>query len=257
MTFDGVTAKDDEFSLRTIGKPGYHLIFKFRLSSLLAKFNHSDRRLLMSSSAPSTIDRPVSESTSRPQPKRHSSRSKTLFSSPFFNAVIDGISDGILILSDRGEELYTNSQARTLCAQLSPARLSPAGIPEAVWRLCEALIESRELFPQRQWAIEDEIPLNSSTQLRLRVRWFQLADVEPPYLLVTLENCSEGIQTRALLDANKYGFTEREAEVWALRSCGCAYKDIAERLYITENTVKKHMKNINAKRKAVLWAQED
>ncbi|MDY6938993.1 MAG: helix-turn-helix transcriptional regulator [Cyanobacteriota bacterium] len=213
----------------------------------------------MSSSVPSTTRRSTTESVPvrRSKRKRHSSRSKTLFSSPFFHAVIDGISDGILILSDRGEELYGNSQARVLCAQLSPARLSPAGIPEAVWRLCESLIESRELFPDRQWAIEDEVPLNPFTQLRLRVRWFQLADSEPPYLLVTLENCSEGIQTRALLDANKYGLTEREGEVWALRSCGCSYKDIAEQLYISDNTVKKHMKNINAKRKAIHWAQED
>ena len=56
----------------------------------------------MSSSAPSTIDRPVSESTSRPQPKRHSSRSKTLFSSPFFHAVIDGYDDLKPDLGDSG-----------------------------------------------------------------------------------------------------------------------------------------------------------
>lgn len=40
--------------------------------------------------------------THRPQPKRHSSRSKTLFSSPFFHAVIDGYDDLKPDLGDSG-----------------------------------------------------------------------------------------------------------------------------------------------------------
>jgi DNA-binding NarL/FixJ family response regulator len=44
--------------------------------------------------------------------------------------------------------------------------------------------------------------------------------------------------------ARSYGLTPREIEVIALVTEGCSNKDIAQRLNITEDTVKRHLTNI-------------
>jgi DNA-binding CsgD family transcriptional regulator len=47
-----------------------------------------------------------------------------------------------------------------------------------------------------------------------------------------------------------------EAEVWLLRRRHYTLKEIATELSISINTVKKHLKNIHAKREAVLYMEE-
>lgn len=47
--------------------------------------------------------------------------------------------------------------------------------------------------------------------------------------------------------ANQYGLSERELEVLKLMSSGLLYKEIAEQLFISGNTVKNHLKNIYRK----------
>lgn len=56
----------------------------------------------------------------------------------------------------------------------------------------------------------------------------------------------------AIAQAEHYGLTSREAEVWLLRQANYSCREIAAELYISLNTVKKHMKNIHAKREKVL-----
>jgi DNA-binding CsgD family transcriptional regulator len=118
------------------------------------------------------------------------------------------------------------------------------------------LIDSRDLFLDNKMIIESEISLDNLGAFRIRVRWLELDESEQPYLLVTLEDRLQSTHSAAIADAKKYGFTEREAEVWLLRQAKHSYKEIAAKLYITLNTVKKHMKNIYAKRQADIWVQE-
>jgi NarL family two-component system response regulator LiaR len=47
--------------------------------------------------------------------------------------------------------------------------------------------------------------------------------------------------------ANQYGLSERELEVLKLMSSGLLYKEIAEQLFISGNTVKNHLKSIYKK----------
>jgi NarL family two-component system response regulator LiaR len=48
-------------------------------------------------------------------------------------------------------------------------------------------------------------------------------------------------------DSNAYGLSEREQEVLRLLSDGLQYKEIAESLFISSNTVKNHLKSIYKK----------
>ncbi|NJM98846.1 MAG: helix-turn-helix transcriptional regulator [Phormidesmis sp. RL_2_1] len=51
-------------------------------------------------------------------------------------------------------------------------------------------------------------------------------------------------------DAALFGLTERETEVWQLRLRGSDYSEISTALWISPNTVKKHVKNILAKQRS-------
>ncbi|BAZ39233.1 LuxR family transcriptional regulator [Calothrix sp. NIES-4101] len=160
-------------------------------------------------------------------------------------AVIESFVDGILIITSEGELLHTNECAREMCWQLSPENKENA-IPKEIWQVCESLIESRELFPNEKIFMELEVD-NKSIKLRIRARWLQIDDNENNYIIVTLEDCNQSSQNMAIRDAQKFGLTERETEVWLLRRANFSYREIAEQLYITINTVKKHLKNIYAK----------
>jgi DNA-binding CsgD family transcriptional regulator len=174
--------------------------------------------------------------------------SATLHQLTFFQTVLDSLVDGVAIFSDRGELVHANQRACSLCEQFSLNSTQSCTIPEAIWRICQTLIDGRQLFPNQPLALESEVVVPDSTVVRLRGRWFCWTDSESPYLLVTLEDRRQSLQQQAIADAQKYGLTPREAEVWSLRCARYSYKDIAAKLYISENTVKKHLKNVNVKR---------
>jgi DNA-binding CsgD family transcriptional regulator len=74
---------------------------------------------------------------------------------------------------------------------------------------------------------------------------------------VTLEDRKQSTQKAAIAEAKKYDLTPREAEVWLLRRAHYSYKEIAAKLYITVNTVKKHLKSVYAKQQVNLWSEEE
>ncbi|WP_421659273.1 LuxR C-terminal-related transcriptional regulator [Leptothermofonsia sp. ETS-13] len=166
--------------------------------------------------------------------------------------VLEGITDGILILSEQGEVLYHNYYAHCICQQLSRGGSVVDNVPEVIWRSCQALIESRSMYVDQPVVIESEITLSESKVYRLRVRWLTLEDSNHPYLIVLLEDRCQSIQNRAFAEVLLYNLTPRQAEVWLLRRAGFSYQQIATELYITINTVKRHLKEIYTKQKIAI-----
>ncbi len=168
-------------------------------------------------------------------------------------AVIEGFVDGIIILTPEMKLLHVNEYARNICNKLTGLYLEQI-IPEEIWNVCESLIESRELFPDSNIFMELEVEKNSK-KVRIRARWLEMDDNKNEYMIVTLEDCHESNQSIAIRDAKKYGLTERETQVWLLRKANLSYKEIAAQLYITINTVKKHLKSIYAKQHDMVWLE--
>lgn len=166
-------------------------------------------------------------------------------------AVLEGLIDGILILTEQGECIHQNQTARRICEQINRGCSPDVAVPEEIWHVCQSLIESRDLFPNQKITLESEITPADSSPFRVRVRWLKLEQIKRPCLLVTLEDRYQSIQRIVTTDVRKYGLTSREAEVWSLYRANYSYKEIADELFITLNTVKKHMKNIHAKRKTI------
>lgn len=170
-------------------------------------------------------------------------------SSNLLQGVLEGLIDGVMIITVRGELIHANCHALQICQQFIPDLGQKEAIPQAVWRCCQAVVDSREWFPEQDLTIEDEIssPMGA---IRIRVRWLTVENLPQSCLLVTLEDQSQSAQHRAIAESIKYGLTARETDVWRLKRAGCSYKEIAARLFLAENTVKKHIKNIHVKRAA-------
>jgi DNA-binding CsgD family transcriptional regulator len=216
----------------------------------------------------------VSQSVSQSQSLLSTLQTEAQFATPSANSllfqgnrsavllrgVIESLMDGVLILTEQGKLVNANSNALKICHQLMEDWSTTMAIPQQIWNICRALIDSRDLFPEHTVTIEDEISISKTTSkqeiIRLRARWVTFDEVDRPYLLVVLEDRSQSLKDLATLEAHKYGLTEREKRVWELRRANRTYKAIAAELFITVDTVKKHLKSIHAKRDAFHWASE-
>lgn len=161
--------------------------------------------------------------------------------------VMEGVVNGVLVLTEQGEWIYANNLARQICNQLTHDKSQPNAVPIEIWRMCKALIDSRKSYPDQLFIMESEITTDDLTEFQIRARWFQLDGAECPCILITLEEPCQLTQCFAIAEVKKYGLTPRQAEIWLLRRANYTYKEIAAELFITLNTVKKHVKNIRAK----------
>ena len=171
-----------------------------------------------------------------------------------FHGILEGFMDGILIITKAGKLLHANQSAKQICQQLSASENH--SIPEEILQVCQSLIESKNLFPGEKIVLESEIIQDNAVHFRLRVRWFRIEQMSEECLLVTIEDKHQSLREIVSSDVYQYDLTPREAEVWLLYRANYSYKEIAEKLYITINTVKKHMKNIHAKRKSMMDDEE-
>lgn len=166
-------------------------------------------------------------------------------------AILEGLLDGVLILTEQGEWIHANDRARRICGQLTQGMTQPDRVPHEIWQACQCLI-SRLNDPNKALMIEDEITTDQAASYRVRAQWLTLERFQRPCLLVTLEDRLQSVRQAAIAEGQHYGLTPRELEVWLHYRANDSYKAIAAELYITHNTVKKHMKNIHAKRQIAL-----
>ncbi len=167
----------------------------------------------------------------------------------FLQEIVENLEDGILILTQTGELVHRNVSAIGICSQINQFSFDKKSVPSVILNTCKSLMKNN--FDCDNLTIQSEdIVVSQSLIFRLRVRRFNLELSEQPYLLVTIENRYQSLKNIAFTEAYKYHLTKREAEIWSLYRAASSYKQIAERLFITVNTVKKHIKNIRAKQQS-------
>lgn len=169
--------------------------------------------------------------------------------SSLLHGILEKLTDGVLIVTTDGEWVYGNRNANRICQQVSRSPLEPGFLPEAIWRICKLFLDRIAVGQNHAALLEAEIALEQLTRYRVRVRWFVLEETQKPHLMVTLEDCYQAARNRAIAEVRQYGLTARQSEVWQLYRTGHSYREIAERLYVTVNTIKRHMKDIHAKQK--------
>lgn len=175
-----------------------------------------------------------------------------------FEVFLDAVfpAHGFILLNSKGEHIQSSPYARQLCLNLEhqgthhkqcPIRPNIA-LPSEFQRVTQCLIESREDFPSQKIQLQDEIVLTDKTRVYVQANWIDLALPETSCIVLILENHTEVIRQKVLEDARRYGFTKQETKVWELKMLGLSRKAIGQELFIEVNTVKKHIKQINAKR---------
>lgn len=162
---------------------------------------------------------------------------------------LDGILDGVLLLAADGQILLLNHQAEKLCGliQSDPCIESdaPFTAPDPILTACQLLHDNRDRLAGR--SLPARAVLTIYPNIKVRISLLEPESDQDPLFLVTLEDQRQTSITQAMFDQWLYGLTEREGEVWMLRLQDYSYQEIADKLYLSINTVKKHMKTILAK----------
>ena len=169
----------------------------------------------------------------------------------FMLDMFENLMHGILILTEEETPIYINGIAYGILERLNGS--DP--IPKEIHYICQSLVESKKLFPNQKWLMESKVFIDQSTSFNVKARWIQSNTVNNACVLLVMEDQNQLIKDVAISEAEQYGLTPREKEVWLLHRANCTYKEIAAELNITPNTVKKHMKNILTKQQAALKSE--
>ena len=163
-----------------------------------------------------------------------------------FSSILEGLLDAVLIADVQGALLYTNLSAQKICRQLNIVNLQT----HAIWSICELLKSQID----RALVLESDLTI-AQTHYRIRVQWLNsIEEAQDSRLIVRFENQQHSMRCTAILDAQYFRLTPRESEVWDLRNQGRSRREIADQLYISIDTVKKHLANIQIKRQIYLEA---
>ncbi|MEO1620232.1 MAG: helix-turn-helix transcriptional regulator [Cyanobacteria bacterium J06632_3] len=160
-------------------------------------------------------------------------------------AVLGSLQDGFIIASQSGEIHQINQPAERICNLLAA---KDNQLPNEIWSVCQTALSNQNVLSFSKIGFDAEIILPNLGAVRIRVQNISIG--QTPCLLIVLEDRQQTIRNKALSDAALYGLTERETEVWQMRIRGAAYKEISAALWISIDTVKKHVKNIHAKKQS-------
>ena len=166
-------------------------------------------------------------------------------------AILGNLQDGFIITNLAGSIQHINLPAERICNLLNADNDQ---LPVEIWQICRTALSRKEALSFNKIGLASAIILPEFGTVRIRVNNICIAD--EPHLLIVLEDRQQTIRNKALSDATLYGLTDRETEIWQMRLRGNAYKEISTTLWISVDTVKKHVKNILAKQRAHLDEME-
>ncbi len=171
--------------------------------------------------------------------------SRTDSFSGVLRAVLGNLQDGFIIASQSGSIRQINLPAERICSLLNA---QDNQLPGEIWRVCQPALSNQNILSFNKIGLDADIILPKLGTIRVRVQNISIAD--EPCLLVVLEDRQQTLRNKALSDAALYGLTKRETEIWQMRLRDLAYKEISATLWISVDTVKKHVKNILAKQRS-------
>jgi len=153
-------------------------------------------------------------------------------------------SPGVLILDRENRLMYANQEAFKLLKE-------PREVPPEVQQLCNQLRahsggHEPGLIPEGNCAllwIEGESPCS----LRAFLIGAPAKSSPATHVMVLVEKVTEQRGLNLKKAKSQYGLTDREIEVVALVAKGLANKEIASRLFLSEHTIKDHIKNVKRK----------
>ncbi|MEM9807196.1 MAG: helix-turn-helix transcriptional regulator [Cyanobacteria bacterium P01_D01_bin.56] len=178
-----------------------------------------------------------------------------------FNVVLGPLfpGEGLLLLSGTGQLMQSNPKARELCRSVQPGLTShevkesvcyfDITLPRQITQCYEGLIADLLDYPGQPFLVSEEVCLDTGLKIKLMIERIALAENGVPYWLVRLEDVAQTALQQSCWDAHRYHLTQREREVWELALQDLSYQDIGDQLFISRDTVSKHLKNVYSKRR--------
>ncbi len=158
---------------------------------------------------------------------------------------------GVLVLDRRGRVLHHTQAAQTWLedlGDLGPHWREGEGLPVAVWSAVGALRRALSPHTERDRAGAPRVCVRGRSG-----RWLTLhASMSEPRqpegsseTVIVIEPA--GLKEMTWLNTATYGLSPREEEVVEYVVRGASTRQISEALYVTENTVQKHLQNVFGK----------
>lgn len=152
-------------------------------------------------------------------------------------------SPGVLILDLKGNLLYSNEEALSILP--NPQKISPE-----IRRLCKELTSGSGNGTISVALTAGKDGGESPLALRAFLIGAQGSGGLPTHIMVLVEKVTEQHSLNLKKAKSRYGLSDREVEVVTLVAEGLANKEIAAKLFVSEHTVKDHLKNIMRKMNA-------
>lgn len=169
------------------------------------------------------------------------------------NVVVELVKEGVIILSRSLQPIHSNKKAKEICQQLWSNHYSSDKFPPAISELLNWLCKNPDIEGE---TFVMDYQLNEERIVRIRAcildsnREPRLTSSTRPWLVLFLEDRHAILQDELRIEQKKYDLTDRELEVLSLLSQSFSYQEISNRLQVSLNTVKFHVKKINLKKQS-------
>lgn len=153
---------------------------------------------------------------------------------------------GVLVVDPGGRVLFANEPALATLTMLGFADPTAWVPPGEVVRLCDRALGGQEtsITLQAQGA-------NGEASVSCALRAFPLAPpgegAGPTHVMILLERIVAQHQVDLEKARQAFDLSKRELEVLNLINLGCSNKKIADQLYLSEYTIKDHIKSLMKK----------
>jgi len=87
----------------------------------------------------------------------HVSPKETQLFTTLLSSAVEDLLNGILIFTAQKELIYANDSARQTLSMIHFNGSTVEAIPKEILHICQALIQSRRLFPNQYWSIRSEV----------------------------------------------------------------------------------------------------
>ena len=152
---------------------------------------------------------------------------------------------GTLIFDLNNRLLFINNEALALLPEKN------SEIPQEILFLCDRVKGNPSSDNLPEITDQNGIILQNKAGLRYSARAFlisrRMAEEEVSHVMVLLERVAEKQSINYESVAERFSLSKREVEVVRLICEGITNREIGEKLYISEHTVKDHIKNIMRK----------
>jgi len=158
----------------------------------------------------------------------------------------DVLNKGIIVLNDSLELIYMNKIASNIISTLfqeAECKENPSCIPQFLYQCCKNFRESINLkeSPETHQQQSNQVTYCSKQPILVSLSFLNPDDKIPLFLILLEPN---KIMLFLYPNLKKIGLTPREVEVINFLCQGLTNKEIADRLFVSEHTIKNHLFNI-------------